>query len=84
MLRYVLGSDPYTHAHSLSVKLATLPAEYGLYSSFVGVLIYCVSNSTLFTHSLSEVSLVLRHLQGRVHWTCRRHVPHGSERYQAC
>ena len=27
------------------MKLATLPAEYGLYSSFVGVLIYCVSPS---------------------------------------
>lgn len=24
-------------------QIATLPAEYGLYSSFVGVLIYCVS-----------------------------------------
>ena len=27
------------------IKLATLPAEYGLYSSFVGVFIYCVSPS---------------------------------------
>lgn len=27
--------------------IATLPAEYGLYSSFVGVLIYCVSSSDL-------------------------------------
>lgn len=28
--------------HNLSTQLATLPAQYGLYSSFVGVLIYCV------------------------------------------
>jgi len=29
------------HAKLIAVQLASLPAEYGLYSSFVGVLIYC-------------------------------------------
>ena len=29
-------------------KIATLPPEYGLYSSFVGVFIYCVSASSYF------------------------------------
>ncbi len=28
------------------MQLATLPPEYGLYSSFVGVLIYCVCTSS--------------------------------------
>jgi sodium-independent sulfate anion transporter 11 len=35
------------------MKLATLPAEYGLYSSFVGVLIYCVSPSFFLRYFLS-------------------------------
>lgn len=29
-------------------QIATLPAQYGLYSSFVGVFIYCVSNVLKF------------------------------------
>src|ERR1700735_4706240 len=33
-------------------QIATLPAQYGLYSSFVGVLIYCVSRRGLFLHLL--------------------------------
>ena len=35
------------------MKLATLPAEYGLYSSFVGVLIYCVSPILFFGYFFS-------------------------------
>ena len=37
-----------------TLKLATLPAEYGLYSSFVGVLIYCVSLSLFINYFLSS------------------------------
>ena len=35
------------------MKLANLSAEYGLYSSFVGVLIYCVSQSLFLGYLLS-------------------------------
>jgi solute carrier family 26 (sodium-independent sulfate anion transporter), member 11 len=30
------------------MQLATLPTEYGLYSSFIGVLVYCVSSNFFF------------------------------------
>ena len=52
MLRY--GTCPLTPFYAggfadraCRIQIATLPTQYGLYSAFVGVLIYCVSTLEL-------------------------------------
>lgn len=68
------------------LQIATLPAEYGLYSSFVGVLVYCVS---VFLPSLSSMSysirvIVLRDFEGCVDRSRGRYVSHGLADHQTC
>lgn len=57
-------------------KIATLPAEYGLYSSFVGVLIYCVRPLSFPPRTKIYVLAVFRNVQRCLYWPSRRHVPH--------
>ena len=57
------------------IKLATLSAKCGLYSSFAGVLIYCVCPSLFFGYfSTLQASQLLCHIQRCIHWSCCRYV----------
>ena len=59
-------------------QIATLSPEYGLYSSFVGVLIYCVSFLLYLAPAIQDTdpSSDIRDLQGCIYRTGGRHVSH--------
>lgn len=65
--------------------IATLPAEYGLYSSFVGTLIYCVRVLLTAASMSSLMSLiVLRYIQGCVYRSRRCYVIDCGASNQTC
>lgn len=65
-------------------QIATLPAEYGLYSAFVGVLIYCVcAFPTHVRHNGADQPKAIRYIQRCLYRSCRGHVPHYLPDYQA-
>ena len=62
-------------------QIATLPPQYGLYSSFVGVLIYCV-RFLLFSPTICLLlRIVLRHLERCLYRAGCRDVSHCGSSY---
>lgn len=66
------------------MQIATLPVQYGLYSSFVGVLIYPVRFLLPNVILYSQFHVVLRHIQGRFHRASRRHVSYNIANHLTC